>query len=63
MQGPIVLPNPTPDIDLVLTDERSSTIVIAELKWIRKTVRSVELVSRDAEVLKGIGQIEKFENF
>jgi hypothetical protein len=63
MQGPITLPNPTPDIDLILTDDRSSTIVIAELKWIRKTVRSVELVSRDAEVLKGIGQLEQVREF
>jgi hypothetical protein len=63
MQGPIMLPNPTPDIDLIVMDERSSTIVIAELKWIRKTVRSVELVSRDAEVLKGIGQIEQVREF
>jgi hypothetical protein len=63
MQGPITLPNPTPDIDLILTDERSSTIVIAELKWIRKTVRSVEVISRDAEVLKGVGQLEQVREF
>jgi hypothetical protein len=63
LQGPIALPHPTPDIDLLLTDETSSTIVISELKWIRKTVRPVERLSRDAEVLKGVGQLEQIRDF
>jgi hypothetical protein len=63
MQGPITLPRPTPDIDLVVTDEPSSTIVIAELKWIRKTIRSIELLSRNAEVRKGIRQLEQIRDF
>jgi hypothetical protein len=63
LQGPITLPSPTPDIDLLVTDEASSTIVISELKWIRKTVRPIERVSRDAEVLKGMRQLEQIRQF
>jgi hypothetical protein len=55
--GPVHLPNPVPDIDLLAVDESSSTLVIAELKWIRKTVRPAEIPDRDADVLKGIGQL------
>jgi hypothetical protein len=62
-QGPIPLPKPNPDIDLLLTDESSSTIVVAELKWIRKTARPVEFLDRDADVLKGIKQLEQIRRF
>ena len=47
-----------PDIDLRVVDESCSTLVIAELKWIRKTVRPAEIPDRDADVLKGIGQLD-----
>jgi len=62
-QGPVSLPKPNPDIDLIVTDEGSSTIVIAELKWIRKTTRPVELTDRDADVLKGVKQLEQIRKF
>jgi len=62
-QGPIPLPRPNPDIDLLLADESSSTLVIAELKWIRKPTRPVELTDRDADVLKGIKQLEQVQQF
>jgi hypothetical protein len=62
-QGPISLPSPIPDIDLLLADEASSTVVVAELKWIRKTVRPVEMEDRDAEVLKGTSQLREIRNF
>jgi hypothetical protein len=62
-QGPIPLPKPHPDIDLILTDKQSSTLVIAELKWVRKTLRPVELTDRDAEILKGIRQLEQIRRF
>lgn len=61
--GPVGLPKPLPDIDLIARDDRSSTVVIAELKWIRKTLRPAELPDRDADVLKGIGQLEKIRQF
>jgi hypothetical protein len=61
--GPIVLPKPIPDIDLLIADENSSTIVISELKWIRKTTRPVELIDRDADILKGVGQLRQIRQF
>ncbi|MEK7995406.1 MAG: hypothetical protein AAB403_16520 [Planctomycetota bacterium] len=63
LQGPVRMPKRNPDIDLIVTDENSSTIVIAELKWIRKTLRPVEIIDRDAEVLKGIRQLGQICRF
>jgi hypothetical protein len=63
LQGPVPMPKPTPDIDLIITDENSSTILIAELKWIRKTLRPVEIIGRDDDVLKGMKQLEKIRRF
>ena len=63
LQGPVPMPRPIPDIDLIVTDEKSSTIVIAELKWIRKPLRPVEMIARDAEVLKGIKQVSQIRQF
>ena len=61
--GPVQLPNPVPDIDLLAADESSATVVIAELKWIRKPVRPAEIPDRDAEILKGIGQLDSISAF
>ena len=62
-QGPISLPNPVPDIDLLIKDERSSTLVLCELKWNRKSLFSKEIISRDAEVLKGISQLDRIRQY
>lgn len=62
-QGPRTLPKPLPDIDLIMTDEVSSTLVICEAKWIRKTVRAVEHIDRDQDVEKGFGQLGKIRDF
>jgi hypothetical protein len=61
--GPVQLPNPIPDIDLLAVDESCATVVIAELKWIRKTVRPVEIPERDADVLKGVRQLDAISAF
>ena len=61
--GPISLPRPLPDIDLMITDEASATLVIAELKWIRKTLRPAEFPDRDADVLKGLDQLSDIKQF
>jgi hypothetical protein len=61
--GPITLPSPLPDIDLIVEDAASSTVLITELKWIRKTLRSLEILDRDSEVQKGIDQLEKIRSF
>jgi len=63
LRGPVPMPKPTPNIDLIVTDENSSTILIAELKWIRKTLRPVEIIDRDNDVLKGITQLGKIRRF
>lgn len=63
LEGPVRLPPPTPDIDLLMVDEASATVVIAELKWIRKTVRPAEIPDRNADVLKGIRQLQSIRSF
>lgn len=63
LRGPIKLPDPTPDIDLLIREEKSSTIVIAELKWLKKNLRSVELLSRDEELMVGIDQLKNIRKF
>jgi hypothetical protein len=63
LEGPVRLPPPTPDIDLLIVDEASATVVIAELKWIRKTVRPAEIPDRNADVLKGIRQLQSIRSF
>jgi hypothetical protein len=59
----VPLPNPLPDIDMLAVDESSSTVVIAELKWIRKTLRPQEFKDRDREVTKGIAQLKNIKGF
>jgi hypothetical protein len=61
--GPISLPKPVPDIDLLIADDESSTVVIAEMKWIRKPTRPVESIERDADVLKGVSQLSEIRTF
>jgi hypothetical protein len=63
LSGPVPLPSPLPDVDLLVVDEADSTVAILELKWIRKTARPVELPDRDREVLKGIDQLQKIRKF
>jgi hypothetical protein len=61
--GPINLPNGLPDIDAMIVDEQSSTVVLAEMKWIRKTARPVEIPDRNADVLVGVGQLQAIKQF
>lgn len=63
LQGPISLPKPVPDIDLLVTDEVSSTVVVCELKWIRKPNRPIEWIARDEDVLKGFAQLSEIRRF
>ena len=57
------MPKPIPDVDLVLLDEESSTVVLAEVKWMRKTLRPKEFSWKDAEVLKGISQLDQIRRY
>jgi len=63
LEGPVSLPNPVPDIDLIVTDEESSTLVFAEMKWVRKTSRPTEFQDRDADVRKGVSQLTQIREF
>jgi hypothetical protein len=54
----INLPDGSTEIDVLLADEASSTVVIAELKWVRKPNRSVEQIARDQEIAKGVQQVQ-----
>jgi hypothetical protein len=61
--GPAKLPEPLPDIDLLAHDEDSSTVLLAELKWIRKPLRPAEIGRSNEEVLKGFGQLRDIRDF
>jgi hypothetical protein len=63
IQGQTLMPNGVPDIDLLVTDESSSTLVIAELKWNRKSLAPKERVGKEAEVLKGVSQLAQIRKF
>ena len=47
----------------MMVDEESGTLVFAELKWIRKTLRPAELPDRDSDVLKGVDQLSAIKEF
>jgi hypothetical protein len=60
--GPIMMPKPVPDIDLLIADEPSSTVVLAELKWMRKSLRSIEIPDKDARFSTGSPSFRRFEH-
>jgi hypothetical protein len=61
--GPVTLPGGNPDLDLIMEDTSSSTVVLGELKWIRKPLSVFERCDRDEEFLKGIGQLGRIRTF
>jgi hypothetical protein len=63
VEGPVDLPAPNPDVDLIIEDVGSSTVVLAELKWIRVPLKPLERLERDAEVIKGIFQLREIKKF
>ena len=62
-EGPVSLPDDLPDIDLLMADDASSTLVIAEMKWLRKTLRPAEISDRTAELLWGVKQLSRIKAF
>jgi hypothetical protein len=54
----IELPDKTTEIDVLMADEASSTVVIAELKWSRKPNRTLERIARDKDIAKGFTQLQ-----
>jgi hypothetical protein len=62
--GPLELPKEAKtNLDLVIVDEADSTVVLIELKWIRKPLFAKERNRADAEFLKGIQQLAKLKLF
>ncbi len=59
----IELPDKTTEIDMLLVDEHSSTVVLAELKWSRKPNRSLERIDRDKEINKGLAQLRLIRDY
>lgn len=54
LRDSVGLPDENPDIDLIIADDDSSTVVFTELKWIRKPLRALDIPARDADVMKGV---------
>ncbi len=62
--GPYELPKESKtNLDLVIVDEPGSTLVLVELKWIRKPLFAKERNRADAEFLKGIQQLARIKLF
>lgn len=59
----IDLPDKSGEIDILLADESSSTVVLGELKWARKPNRNVERIARDQEIAKGVQQLITIRNY
>jgi hypothetical protein len=62
-QGPRSMPKPLPDIDLILTDEVSSTVAFCEAKWLRSVSRASERINRDEDFAKGFQQAADIQAF
>jgi len=60
---PIRLPDGSTDLDLIVEDPRSSTLVLGELKWIRKPLKPRERAERNSDVEKGLRQIQTVRSF
>jgi hypothetical protein len=61
--GPLNLGNRIPDLNLVLEETVTGTVVLAELKWPRKPYAPREIPERDSELRKGIAQIKAIKLF
>jgi hypothetical protein len=54
----IPLPDGSTEIDVLIEDLATSTVVTAELKWIRNPAKTLERLSREEDLLKGVHQLE-----
>jgi hypothetical protein len=59
----IELPDKSAEIDMLLVDEVSSVVAIAELKWSRKPNRTIERIARDEEIAKGVRQLRTIRTY
>jgi hypothetical protein len=61
--GPLMLPAPTPDIDMIIKDAKARTLLIGELKWLRKPTRVIDQPDKDAELDEGFRQLKEIRAF
>lgn len=54
----IPLPDGLTEIDALIEDETTSTVVLAELKWLRKPYKPLEQIEREKDLEKGVSQLE-----
>ena len=54
----ILLPDGSTEVDALIEDEATSTVVLAELKWLRKPFKPLEVMEREKDLEKGITQLE-----
>jgi hypothetical protein len=58
MDFSIRLPDGSTEIDVLIEDAATSTVVLAELKWLRKPFKPLERLKREKELEKGIKQLK-----
>jgi hypothetical protein len=59
----IPLPDGSTEIDVVIEDEANSTVVLGELKWLRKPYKPLERLEREKNLEKGISQLELIRTY
>jgi hypothetical protein len=63
MDFSILLPDGSAEIDVLIEDQASSTVVLAELKWLRKPYKPYERIEREKDVAKGVKQLERIREY
>jgi hypothetical protein len=59
----VSLPDGSTEIDVLIEDVATSTVFLVELKWIRKPAKTLERLSREEDLLKGIHQLELIREY
>ncbi|ALB48005.1 hypothetical protein [Clostridium beijerinckii] len=57
------LPDPLPDMDIVLYDTITKTLITGELKWLIATDSIQEVCARDEDIKKGIEQVKLIKEY
>ncbi|NFF82336.1 hypothetical protein FC764_14025 [Clostridium botulinum] len=57
------LPDPLPDMDIVMFDKNSDVLLIGELKWLLQTDSIQEVCERDKDIKKGISQASDIREY
>lgn len=63
MDFSIPLPDGSTEIDVLIEDAATSTVVLAELKWLRKPYKPLERLKREKELEKGIKQLKLIRQY